>query len=146
LTSITQGSTTVAIAYDAANRFSTVTLPNSIVGTYTFDNANELQSLAYALGSTSVAGIAYTYDADGRRLTASGTLAGFTMPTATAMTYNSSNRLTSWNGTVPAYDADGNLATFGSTSSRGMPAISSRRSARDRRAFRTMRADAASAM
>lgn len=52
LTGITQGSAQVAFTYDAASRRSTLTLPNGIVATYSYDVANQLTGISYANGST----------------------------------------------------------------------------------------------
>jgi len=116
LTQIAQGTTVVGIGYDAASRRTTVTLPNTIMGTYSFDNASQLTGISYAKGSTTVGTLGYSYDGDGRRISVSGTLAGFVAPTSVPnVTYDGTNRLTSWNGSTLSYDADGTLASFGST-------------------------------
>jgi RHS repeat-associated protein len=55
------------------------------------------------------------YDLGGRRTSMTGTLAGFVPPTAVpALTYDGTNRLTSWSGVPLTYDANGNLTGFGS--------------------------------
>lgn len=116
LTQVAQGTTTLGFGYDAASRRTSVTLPNGIVATYGFDNANQLTGITYKNGSTQVGTLTYGYDLGGRRTSVGGTLAGFVPPTSVAsMTYDGSNRLTSWGGTALNYDADGNLTSFGST-------------------------------
>src|SRR5690242_9069812 len=47
LSSVTQGTSVVAIAYDDANRRSTLTLPNGIDVAYGYDDASQLTSLTY---------------------------------------------------------------------------------------------------
>ncbi len=55
------------------------------------------------------------YDQGGRRTSVGGTLAGFVPPAyVPTLTYDGTNRLTSWGGTSLTYDADGNLTGFGS--------------------------------
>jgi RHS repeat-associated protein len=117
LKQIAQGSTTVGLAYDAANRLYTVTFPNGIVGTYNWDNANELLGITYDKGSTHIGDLAYTYDAAGRRISQSGSLARMAVPQGFASaTYDGANRLTNWidttadaNSHILSYDANGNL-------------------------------------
>ncbi len=112
LTKISQGSTSVLLAPDAANRPGTITYPNGVVGSYQFDAANQLLSLSYAKGATSVGNLAYTYDLAGRQTTRTGTLATLEMPIAvTQSTYDAANRLTEWNNTALTYDNNGNLKT-----------------------------------
>jgi RHS repeat-associated protein len=105
----------VGLTYDAANRRSTVTLPNGILGTYGFDDANQLLSIDYAKGATPVANVLYAYDAAGRRVGHSGSLAKLLMPpTVTATEYDAANRLTTWGASSLAYDDNGNLTSLGS--------------------------------
>jgi YD repeat-containing protein len=74
LKSITQGTNVVGWNYDAANRFTGVTLPNGIASTVTPNAANETSTISYDKGATHIADATYTYDADGHRSGASGTL------------------------------------------------------------------------
>jgi RHS repeat-associated protein len=115
LTQIMRGTSAVDLTYDAANRRSTMTLPNGIVGSYGFDDADQLLSINYSQGSTHVAEVAYTYDAAGRRVGQTGSLAKVLMPpTVTATSYDTANRLTSWGANSLTYDDNGNLESFGS--------------------------------
>jgi RHS repeat-associated protein len=105
----------LGFGYAAAGRRNTITLPNSIIGTYGFDNADQLTSITYMNGATIVGTLGYGYDLGGRRTSIAGTLAGFVAPTAvSSLTYDGTNRLTSWAGTPLTYDASGNLTAFGS--------------------------------
>lgn len=52
LTSVTQGTSLVAITYDNADRRSTLTLPNGIVTTYGYDNANQPNASPMNLSAT----------------------------------------------------------------------------------------------
>jgi len=51
LTSITQGTATIGMSYDAANRRSTLTLANGIVATYGYDSASHLRISGLTFGS-----------------------------------------------------------------------------------------------
>jgi RHS repeat-associated protein len=116
LTQVAQGTTTLGFGYDTASRRTSVTLPNGIVGTFAFDNANELTGITYKNGSTQVGTLTYGYDAGSRRTSVGGTLAGFVPPNyVAALTYDGTNRLTSWGGTSLNYDFNGNLTSFGPT-------------------------------
>jgi RHS repeat-associated protein len=89
-------------------------LPNSIIGTYGYDNANQLTSITYMNGATTVGTLGYGYDLGGRQTSMTGTLAGFVPPTAVpSLTYDGTNRLTSWGGKSISYDANGNITNFG---------------------------------
>jgi hypothetical protein len=80
------------MAYDSAGRRSSTTLPNGIVGTYTFDVANQLTGISYANGSTSVGTLGYGYDLAGRRTNLAGTLAAWATPNfSPSITYDGSN-------------------------------------------------------
>lgn len=54
-------------AYDHADRRSTLTLPNGIVTSYGYDDSNQLTSLVYGLGQTTLGTLTFTYDLAGRR-------------------------------------------------------------------------------
>jgi RHS repeat-associated protein len=115
LTQVAQGAVTLGFGYDTASRRTTVTLPNTIIGTYAFDNANQLTGITYMSGSTQVGTIGYGYDLAGRRTSLTGTLAAWASPNyAPSVTYDGTNRLTSWNGSSLTYDNNGNVTGFGS--------------------------------
>lgn len=106
----------MGFSYDADNRRTTLTLPNGIVATYGYDAANELTGITYASATnTSVGTLAYTYDAAGRRVGQSGTLASDILPSPTTANgvFDLDNRQTSFNGHALSYDADGNLTSDG---------------------------------
>lgn len=111
---ITQGTTSTAIGYDAANRRSTLTLPDGIVLAYGYDNDSRVTSMNYQLGTLSVGNLIYSYDAAGRRTQLGGSLAATNFPTAvSSTTYDAANELTKWNGTIISYDANGNIQNDG---------------------------------
>jgi RHS repeat-associated protein len=115
-TAITQGTSSVGFTYDAVGRPKTLTLPDGIVQTYGYDEANELNSISFTKGATTLGDLAYGYDLVGRRTALWGSFARTALPAATTATasYNANNQLTSWNGTTPSYDPNGNLTSFGS--------------------------------
>ncbi len=58
--------------------------------------------------------LSYTYDLNGKRTSASGTLASMELPTAVADTqFDANNRLTRHNGATYSYDKNGNLTSDG---------------------------------
>ena len=117
LTQITQGSSIVVYAYDSAKRLSSVSLPNGIVRSYGYDGASRVTSLSYSLGPASLGNLTYTYDADGRRTNAGGSLASMNLPSVlSSATYNANNQLTQWGAVGLSYDLNGNMTSDGSNS------------------------------
>lgn len=55
----------MTIAYDNANRRTSLTLPNGIVTEYAYDAASRLTGLTYKLSGTPIGTLTYTYDAAG---------------------------------------------------------------------------------
>ncbi|MFD0635741.1 hypothetical protein ACFQ9X_33505 [Catenulispora yoronensis] len=111
---ITQGSLTVGYTFDIDDELATETLPDGIVITLSHDAAGEVTNAAYAKGTTALGNLGYTYDANGRRIGVTGTLAATTLPApASTLTYDPANRLTASGSTALAYDAAGNLANDG---------------------------------
>ena len=116
LTQIAQGTATVTIGYDDANRRTALTLPNGIAASYGYDTASRLTSIRYTQAQTTIGDLAYTYDANGRRIGMGGSLARANLPAAlTSATYNVNNQLTNWAGTMMNYDANGNMTYDGAT-------------------------------
>jgi RHS repeat-associated protein len=116
LKTITRGTNIVSLAYDAANRPDTTTLPNSVVEDWTPNGDGRLTAASYAkAGQPSLGALSYGYDADGRRTTVWGASGRITLPAATTSnaTYDAGNQLRSWNGTTINYDANGNIQTYG---------------------------------
>ena len=78
LIQISQGSSTAAFTYDPAGRRSTLTLPNGITTSYSYDNASQLTGLSYQLGATKLGDLVYEFDLAGRRCSTSGGFASLT--------------------------------------------------------------------
>jgi len=95
--------------YDVAGRRTSTTLPNGIVTSYGYDNANELTGLTYTKGATNVGSIGYTYDAAGQRVSRTGGFATDLLPTPSTgtNTFDLANKQTVWNGFNISYDLNG---------------------------------------
>ncbi|MGB6871088.1 MAG: RHS repeat-associated core domain-containing protein, partial [Acidobacteriaceae bacterium] len=111
LTGITQGTSSVGFIYDSGNRRTTLTLPNGLTVQYGYDPNSRVQSITYtAAGNSSIGNLTYNYDAAGQRTEIGGSLAHTNLPNAmNQATYDAANELTSWDGLVPTYDADGEM-------------------------------------
>jgi RHS repeat-associated protein len=116
LKEVSQGTATVSMTYDQANRLATTTLANGIVQDYGLNAAGGITQISYDKGATSYGKINHRYDAAGRRIKMWGANGRTTLPAATTSdaTYDLANRLTSWNGQPVTHDADGNLTSVGS--------------------------------
>jgi RHS repeat-associated protein len=114
LTAVTQGTATVSIGYDNANRRTSLTLPNGIVTEYSYDSDSQLTDLTYKLGGSTIGTLVYTYDAVGQRSAVEGTYARSNLPAAlTSATYDDGNQIATWSGTSFSYDSNGNLTSDG---------------------------------
>jgi RHS repeat-associated protein len=114
LRSVTKGTTSISFLYDEANRRTSLTLSNGIVANYSYDQASRITSIVYTHGTSLIGDLNYDYDALGRRVRQSGTLARIAMPSAIGSAhYDSSNQLLDWNGTAITYDQNGNVTSDG---------------------------------
>ena len=59
LTSILQGTSSVTLTYDDANRRSTLTLPNGVVVDYAYNDSSRVTGLTYTLGGTPLGNLGY---------------------------------------------------------------------------------------
>ena len=107
--------TEVLLGYDAVGRRQTLTLPNGIVATHSYDDASQLVGIQYSRGSSTLGDLTYAYDAAGQRIEMGGSFARMTLPQPlNNAAYNAANRLTNWEGVVQTYDLNGNLTNDGS--------------------------------
>ena len=114
LTGITQGSASIPFGYDNADRRNTLTLPNGILLTYTYDNDSHVTAMTWTLASNPVGDLEYSYDADGRVIEKTGSFAQTGLPQAvTGNAFNAANEMTAFNGTPQTYDGNGNLSNDG---------------------------------
>jgi YD repeat-containing protein len=111
---VTQGSAAVAIAYDDADRRTSLTLPNGIVVEYGYDDDSRLTAITYKDGGTPIGDLTYTYDANGQRTNIGGTWARTNLPAALASaSYDDANQIATFGGVSFTYDANGNLTSDG---------------------------------
>jgi YD repeat-containing protein len=104
----------VSFGYDAANRRTTLGLPNGVSAAYAYDPASQLIGITYTLGSTVIGDLTYAYDDAGQRIAVAGSLARTGLPTAmSSATYDAANQITNGDGTSFSYDANGSLTGDG---------------------------------
>ncbi len=116
LKTVTQGTKVVNLDYYPTGLRKTLSLPNSISTTYSFDVASRLTGLLYKHDTTTLGDLGYSYEARGLRTSVDGAFARTGLPDAVASTsYDAANRLTQW-GSISnlTYDNNGNL-TFDGT-------------------------------
>lgn len=113
-TKITQGTTKVTIGYDADSRQTSLTLPDGVIQSTTYDGDSEPSALDYTDGSSQVGNLDYSYNADSLIASVSGSLAAVNLPPeVTSAVYNADNELSDLDGTSYTYDNDGNLLSNG---------------------------------
>ena len=102
----------MTIAYDDADRRTSITYPNTNKVEYLYNVASELTTLTYKQGTTTLGTLTYTYDAAGNRIKTGGTFARSNLPPALASaSYNANNQQTAFGASTQTYDLNGNLAT-----------------------------------
>jgi RHS repeat-associated protein len=112
LTGLTQGTQSAGVAYDAANRRTTLTLPNGIVLSYSYDTASRLIGQTYTGPSGVLGDLTYGFDATGNRLATGGSFARSGLPTAVpASSYDAANQQLTFGPSTQTFDANGNLLT-----------------------------------
>ena len=110
LTSLTADSRTFSFGYDDDGRRSTLTYPNNTSTSYTYDNNSNLTRLLHTgPGGTTIADINYTYDNVNNRLSKTDITTSSYDPSGTdAMGYNVAHELIYLNSTTYSYDQNGN--------------------------------------
>jgi YD repeat-containing protein len=99
---------------DNANRRTSVTFPNGILATYSY-NARDLTGITFSKGGNTLGTLVYTTDAEGRRILVDGTWARTSLPGAMSnATYNANNQQVAFGGATLTYDLNGNLINDGS--------------------------------
>src|SRR5262249_1774297 len=98
VTQITQGSSNVGFSYENANRRSSLTLPNGVSVSYSYDNDSHVTGITYQFGSNSLGNPTYSYDSLGRRTQVGGSFANTGLPgVISSATYDAANELANWN-------------------------------------------------
>lgn len=113
LTQIREGTSTVTLAYDNADRRTSLTLPNGNGVTYAYNAASQLTSLTYKSGAMVIGDLTYMYDAAGNRTKVGGAFARATIPPVlSAVSYNANNQQTTFGTNTITYDLNGNMANL----------------------------------
>jgi len=106
----------IVLAYDDANRRTRTTLANGSTVAYTYDNGGQLTAMIYKKADGTLIGDQrYEYDANGRRISAAGSLARVNLPGAAVLdaSYDANNRMLAWRGQSYSYDDNGNMVGDG---------------------------------
>jgi YD repeat-containing protein len=99
LTGVAQGTASLGVGYDNANRRTLLTLPNGTSTEYTYDAASRLTGLTYKVGTTTLETLTYSYDTAGDGTAVGGTWARTGQPAArTGATYNAANQQVTFGG------------------------------------------------
>jgi YD repeat-containing protein len=114
LTQISQATSNTSFTYDNANRRVSLTLPNNVVVSYSYDHDSRLTGINYQFGSAALGNLSYSYDQLGRRTQVGGSFARTGLPGGvTAAFYDAANEVTNWNGLTLSYDQNGNMLSDG---------------------------------
>jgi RHS repeat-associated protein len=115
MTGMTQGSTSVSFVYDSATGRRTQTvLPDGVVLAYGYDVGSRINQLTWSGPQGPIGNLGYVYDADGRVIQKTGSLAQVLLPQPiSGNRFNAANQMVAYNGTPLTYDANGNLTNDG---------------------------------
>jgi RHS repeat-associated protein len=107
LTSVTRSGLTATKTFnDPAGRLKTLKLPNNLAVTYGYNRDSHVTSLSYG----SLGTLTYGYDADGRRVSVSGSLASLPAPQPTqSFSFNPDNSLKTVGASAVTNDNDGDI-------------------------------------
>lgn len=115
LTQVAQGSLTVGLGYDNANRRTSITYPNGTNTSYAYDVASRLTTINHLGPSGVIEALTYQYDPAGNRtsLTRNNAAASLLLAAVASATYDAANEQTAFAGATLTYDANGNLTNDG---------------------------------
>lgn len=118
LTQVAQGSLTVGLGYDNANRRTSLTYPNGTSTSYAYDVASRLTNITHNGPSALIEELTYTYDRAGNRISLTRTNGTASLlPNAVASaTYDAANEQITFAGATLSYDPNGNLTNDGMNS------------------------------
>jgi RHS repeat-associated protein len=111
LSEIDNAGSAVHFVYDAVNRYASIELRNGITEVFSYDVASQLSAIVYKTATATLGDLLYAYDAGGRVVGFTGSLAKVELPSATiGRTYNANNQIS-----LPGYtyDANGRLISDG---------------------------------
>jgi len=113
LTGVTQGSWNVTKSFNySAGRLDSITLPNLVKMSYTYDSDSQVKSVTYKRSDGATLGtLTYNYDGDGRRFAVGGTLATTSIPAAQTFGYNNDDSLSKIGALTVTNDNDGNISS-----------------------------------
>lgn len=115
LTQVMQGVALVQFDYDDADRQTGLTMSNGTGTSYSYDNNSHITGIAYNFAGTPLGNLTYSYDQLGHRTQTGGSMARTLLPASVgSAVYDAANELTNWNGTLLAYDLNGNMLSDGS--------------------------------
>ena len=114
LTQVAQGSQVVNLGYDAAGRRSSLSYPNGVTTSYSYDVASRLTNIQHQASSL-IESLTYTYDAAGNRISFNRTGPQADLPAEIQAAHNAANQLVQFNTDTLTYDANGNLTFDGTT-------------------------------
>ena len=77
----------MALNYDAANRRTSLTLPNGVAVAYTYDSDTRVTGITDSMAAMQLGGPVDRYDVNGRIAERSGSRAGTSIPVQTRYTY-----------------------------------------------------------
>jgi RHS repeat-associated protein len=112
---VAQGSLTVGLGYDNANRRTSLSYPNGTSTSYTYDVASRLTNINHVGPSGIIEALTYQYDTAGNRssLTRTNGAASILPNAVVSATYDAANEQTVFAGTTLTYDNNGNLTNDG---------------------------------
>ena len=110
VTSLSNGTLSGSLFYDADGRRTQAQLPNGVNVVYGYDQDSNLTSLDYSANGSSLGNLSYTYDYDGRRSSFGGSLAAVAVPAAMTASYTD-NEIATFNGSTAglAYNKNGQM-------------------------------------
>jgi RHS repeat-associated protein len=112
---VAQGSLTVGLGYDNANRRTSLSYPNGTSTSYTYDVASRLTTINHIGPSGIIEALTYQYDPAGNRtsLTRSNAAASLLPNAVASASYDAANEQIAFAGTPLTYDNNGNLTSDG---------------------------------
>src|SRR5205823_2374093 len=113
---IIHGTDSTTVTRNGVGQRSRLTYQNGITVDYGYDVGGRLASLTFRTGLAFLGDLTYNYDLTDSVYQVGGSFARTQLPNPVSSTsYNSRNQLTQWGTSTLLYDANGNLASDGSS-------------------------------